>query len=107
MKFLIRTTEMYRVANEDEAKQLIEAAKKDRNFTLTKYTSEYKAKKSKGEVVEDWYRVTLTKDFTEEKEPDRTASVQYSVDMGAFPDPVTRDEDEGTEDDDENGGIEF
>lgn len=97
MKFLIRTVETYRVANEDEAKQVIEAAKADRHFTLSKYASEYKCKKSKGEVVEDWYRVTLTKDFTDEKEPDCTASVSYSVDMGAFPDPVTKDEDEDNE----------
>ena len=94
MKFLVRAVETYRVANEDEAKQLIEIAKKDPNFELTKYSSEYKAKKSKGEVVEDWYRVTLTKDFTDEKEPDRTVSVNYNVDFGAFPDPVTREEDE-------------
>ena len=98
MKFLIRTVETYRVANEDEAKQIIEAAKVDRHFTLSKYASEYKCKKAKGEIVEDWYRVTLTKDFTDEKEPDCTASVSYSVDMGAFPDPITKDKDSEEED---------
>ena len=97
MKFLVRVVETYRVADEDEAKQLIETAKKDRNFELTKYSSEYKCKKSKGEVVEDWYRVTLTKDFTEEKEPTCTATVSYKVDLGVFPDPVTNEDDEEEE----------
>ena len=36
MKYLIRTVETYRVANEDEAKQLIESAKNDRNYSLSK-----------------------------------------------------------------------
>ena len=67
MKYLVRVVETLRVASEDEAQKVIEAAKKDRNFTLGKYSSEYKCKKVKGEIVEDWYRVTLVKDFTDEK----------------------------------------
>ena len=34
MKYLLKTVETYRVATEDEAKKLIEDAKKDKNFTL-------------------------------------------------------------------------
>ena len=86
MKFLIRTVETYRVGNEAEAKQLIEDAKKENAYTLSKYSSEYKCSKQKGEVVDEWYRVILTKDFCNEKEPDVTASVSYSVEDGAFPD---------------------
>ena len=107
MKYLIRSVLTYRVPNEDEAKQLIEDAKKDRNFTLSKYSSEYKCKKAKGEVEDEWYRVTLTQDFTSEKEPDCTASVIYNVDAGYFPEPVTKDEDEDENEDDEDGGIPF
>ncbi len=103
MKYLIRTVETYRVANEDEAKQVIEDAKKDRNFSLSKYSSEYKCTKQKGEVGDEWYRVILTKDFTTEKEPDCTASVNYNVSMGAFPDPIEKDE----EYDNEEGDIVF
>ena len=37
MKYLLKkTVETYRVATEDEAKRLIEEAKKDKNFTLVK-----------------------------------------------------------------------
>ena len=88
MKYLIRTVETYRVANELEAKQLIEEAKRESGYSLSKYSSEYKCTKSKGEIVEDWYRVILTKDFCSEKEPDVTATVHYEVDQGAFPEPV-------------------
>ena len=97
MKYLIKTVETYRVANEAEAKQLIEESKVDRNFTLSKYSSEYKNTKAKGEIVDEWYRVILTKDFTPEKEPDCTTTVNYNVDAGAFPDPIKKDEDEDEE----------
>ena len=99
MKFLIRTVETYRVATEGEAKQLIETAKTDHNFTLSKYSSEYKCSKQKGEIVDEWYRVILTKDFTSEKEPDCTTTVDYNVDKGAFPDPIEKD--------DEDSEVEF
>lgn len=105
MKYLIKTVETYRVANEAEAKQLIEESKVDRNFTLSKYSSEYKNAKAKGEIVDEWYRVILTKDFTPEKEPNCTTTVNYNVDAGAFPDPIEKAEDEETREDEEPGGM--
>ena len=97
MKYLIKTVETYRVASEEEAKQVIEDAKKEGNYFLSKYNSEYKNTKSKGEVVDEWYRVTLTKEFTSEKEPDSYADVRYSV--SGFPkekamDKIAEDEEE-------------
>ena len=92
MKYLIKTVETYRVANEAEAKQLIETAKSDRSNTLSKYSLEYKCSKDKGEVVDEWYRVILTKDFCNEREPDTTATVSYQVEQGAFPEPVEDEE---------------
>ena len=104
MKFLIKTVEQYRVGTEEEAKQLIESAKKERSYTLAKYSSEYKCTKSKGEILDEWYRVILTKEFCSEKEPDMTASVSYTVESGAFPDAVESTE----EDEDEEGPfVEF
>ena len=88
MKYLIKTVETYRVANEAEAKQLIESAKADHSYTLSKYSSEYKCSKAKGEVVDEWYRVILTKDFCNEREPDTTATVTYTVEQGTCPEPV-------------------
>ena len=69
MKYLIQTVETYRVDSEENAAALIEEAKQDRNFVLTKYSSEHKERKAKSEIVDAWYRVTLTKFFTDEKEP--------------------------------------
>lgn len=91
MKYLLKTVETYRVATEDEAKKLIEDAKRDRNFTLVKYLSEMREQKSKGEVIDSWYRVTLTKAFTDEKEPDTTVIVNYQSYAGAFPSPKSDD----------------
>lgn len=77
MKYLIKTVETYRVGSEKEAKDLIESAKVDKSYTLSKYASEYKCSKAKGEIVDEWYRVTLTKDFTPEKEPDASVEISY------------------------------
>ena len=79
MKYLVQTTEVYRVDTEEEAKELIEAAKENSMYALKKYNCEYKEKKSKGEVVEDWYKVTLTKVFNDEKDPIMVASVSYDL----------------------------
>ena len=77
MKFLLETTENYRVDSEAEAKELIEQAKQGDNYTLKKYTSQYKERKQKGEIVDAWYKVTLVKYFTSEKEPDLQVEVSY------------------------------
>ena len=77
MRYLISTTETYRVASEEDVEALITEAKSANSYELAKYTREYKEKKSKGEVVDAWYKVTLTKKFTDEKEPDRSIEVNY------------------------------
>ena len=84
MKYLLETTESYRVENEAEAKELIETAKAGKNYVLKKYTSQYKERKSKGEVIDAWYKVTLVKGFTDEKEPEGIVEVSYGEMEGAF-----------------------
>lgn len=76
-KFLLSVTENYRVDSEPEAKNLIEEAKKANVGSLTKFSSVYKTQKQKGEVVDSWYRVSLTKEFTKEKDPDTQVDVHY------------------------------
>ena len=78
MKYLLETTENYRVNSEEEAKNLIEDAKKDSHYILKKYSSQYKERKQKGEVIDMWYKVTLVKGFTDEKEPEGTVEVVYN-----------------------------
>jgi hypothetical protein len=78
MKYLISTTEIYRADNEAEAVQLIEEAKQDKHFILAKYSSQFKERKQKGEVVDSWYQVSLKKVFTDEKEPEFSCQVVYT-----------------------------
>lgn len=94
MAYLLKTVETFRVSNEAEAKKLIEEAKADRKFTLSKYLSEKRCQKAKGEIVDEWIRVTLTKEFNLEKEPCNTVEISYNVEQGAFPSPIERDEEE-------------
>ena len=77
MKYLINVQETYRVDSETAVEDLIAEAKAAPNFELAKYTREYKEKKSKGEVVDAWYKVVLTKKFTDEKEPEASVEVKY------------------------------
>ena len=81
MKYLIETTEVYRCDSENEAKQLIEDAK--RTSTLKKYNCVSKERKQKGEIVDEWYRLTLTKVWDSEKEPCGSTSVSYGL-VNAF-----------------------
>ena len=78
-KYLVSTTETYRVDTESEATQAIEEAKKDNSYILGKYTSEHKERKSKGEVIDEYWKLTLTKLFNDIKEADTIVNVNYEV----------------------------
>lgn len=78
-KYLCTTVETYRVDDEAEAKQLIEDTKANSAGILTKYTSQFKEVKSKGEVVDSYYLVQLTQTFNNPKEPDNEVSISYEV----------------------------
>lgn len=94
MKFLVKTTEVYRVSSENEAAKLIDEAKKDGRFTLLKSTTEYKTIKEKKEIVEEYWLTTLVKQFTDPKEPDCTVDIEYNYEAGAFPEPKTNEDEE-------------
>ena len=80
-KYLITTTETYRVDTEAEATDLINNAKNDTNYVLAKYSTTKRERKQKGEIVDEWYRVSLVKNFNDEKEPDGYIEVHYGVDF--------------------------
>lgn len=67
-KYLINTIETFRVDSEAEAKQFIEDMS-DCEGEIVKHSIEYKEQKSKGEVVQSWYRVTVKRCFNDEKDP--------------------------------------
>ena len=76
--YLIKVTEQYRCDTEAEANHLIEEAKQSNQYTVTKSSSEIKATKSKGEIIDEWRRVLITKEFTSEKEPDAQLIPKYT-----------------------------
>lgn len=63
---VLQIVEKIRVDGENQAQSLIDEAKTkqpEENYLLKKASYEYKVKKSKGEVVDDCYIVTLQKEF--------------------------------------------
>ena len=73
-KFLITTVETYRVDTENEAEAAIKEAKQDNRFQLTKYLNEYKETKD-----DAYFKLTLTKNFNNIKEPTISVDVNYDV----------------------------
>jgi len=66
MRILLSNTEVYRIDSEEEVKEAIEEAKKNANvdgYILKGYSSKIKEKKSKGEVIDAGYEVTLKKEY--------------------------------------------
>lgn len=64
MERLLKVVETYRADTEEEVKILINDAKADSSFELAKYSSEFKEKKSKGEVIDSAFQVVLTKNYS-------------------------------------------
>ena len=81
-KYLLKTTEEHRADSETEAAELINAAKNDGRYVLSKYSSVKKERKAKGEIVDEYFIVTLVKVFDDAKEPCGEATVEYKI--GAF-----------------------
>ena len=77
MAYLIKTTEVYRVETEEQAKNFIEEQKQNDAYEVVKYSSERKDRKVKGEIAEEWMRVTIIKQFDSEKEPCGSIKVTY------------------------------
>lgn len=93
-RYLCQATEVYRVNSEAAAAELIQEAKLDKRFTLLKSSTEYKPVRVRGELIDEFWKTTLVKQFTSLKEPDCTVSVEYTVDNGYFPEVAETAEDE-------------
>lgn len=85
-KYLLNVKETYRADTETEAAELIAQAKASIGFTLDKYDCTFKERKAKGEVIDSYYKVSLTKVFDNEKEPSGNTQVTYlSADLTTEP----------------------
>lgn len=65
---LMKTTDVFRVDDEEQAVRLIEQYKDGQaaeNYTLTKSGYVLKTKKAKGEIVDSWAVVTIEKTFND------------------------------------------
>lgn len=65
---LLKKTEVYRVDTEEEAMSMIEDAKDGQmngGYTLTKSSYVLKTKKSKGEIIDQWFITSTEKTFSD------------------------------------------
>lgn len=53
-KYLVSTTEIYRVDSEHEVDEIVEKAKAQSTAKPPKHSAEYKERKQKGEIVDAW-----------------------------------------------------
>ena len=83
MKYLLKTTNVYRVATVDDALKLREELEASDYGELVSFTYTTKYIKAKGQVVEEYQVVKATMEFNAEKEPESSVDVYYSV-GGAF-----------------------
>jgi hypothetical protein len=83
MKYLLTTTEKYRVATVAEVEALHEEFLSDSNYTLASFGYTTKYIKAKGQIVEEYQVVTAKKVFNDEKEPESSIDVNYGM-KGAF-----------------------
>lgn len=77
MKYLTKVVETYRLSSEKEVEEFLKELKSDHRFTVAKYSSTKKEKKSKGEVIDEWIRFEVTKLFNDEAEPVDVINVNY------------------------------
>lgn len=66
MKRLINVVEQYRLDSEEEVQKFIDECKEKANtdgYSLKSYSSTYKEKKTKGEMVDCGYLVKISKDY--------------------------------------------
>ena len=63
---LLKETRVYQVNTEQKAQELIKScieAQYTEGYKLINHGSKYKNKKVKGEIVSEWYEVTLTRAY--------------------------------------------
>lgn len=77
MKYLINKTEIYRCDTEEEAKAFIEELKAQ-GLCVVSSTIQMKERKQKGDVVDEWIRLTVKTVYNDEKEPDFPYSEEYN-----------------------------
>ena len=78
-KYLCNVVETYRVETEEECDALIEEARNDSLYTLTKSSVAKKEVQQKGEIIDEYYLVSLTKFIQNPKEPVYGTYLTYTL----------------------------
>lgn len=83
IKYLLKTTEEYRLETLEDVKALQEEFKTNPQYILSSYSWVEKPIKESGEVVDCFYQVKAVKVFQEIKDPVRlTHDVTYDIEEG-------------------------
>jgi hypothetical protein len=77
--YLCSTVENYRADYEHEADELINLARESRLYDLKKSNVQKKEIKVKGEVVDEFFLVSLTKNIQDPKNPETNVKLNYEV----------------------------
>lgn len=77
--YLCSTVETYRVDYEHEADELINLARESNLYDLKKSNVQKKEVKAKGEIVDEFFLVSLTKNIQDPKSPEVNVKLNYEV----------------------------
>ena len=78
MKYLLKTTDVYRVDTLEEVEKLKDEMENSAWFSVSSFSYAYKYKQK---TDEEYYVVTVKKEITAENMPDRQVRVKYEVDV--------------------------
>lgn len=78
-KYLCSVVETYRVDSEHEADELIAAARSSNLYDLKRSNVQKKEVKSKGEIMDEFFLVSLAKNIQDPKEPEIQIELNYEV----------------------------
>ena len=77
--YLCSTVETYRADYEHEADELINFARESKLYDLKKSNVQKKEVKAKGEIVDEFFLVSLTKNIQDPKNPEVNVKLNYEV----------------------------
>ena len=82
MRYLLKAVDTYRVATVSDVEKLHDELLEDSTFDLVAFSYKTKYIKAKGEIIDEYFIVTLVKVFDDPRDPQGEASVSYQI--GAF-----------------------
>lgn len=69
MKYLITRVDTFRCDDENEAQAFLENLKENADGVIVSSSISKKERKAKGEIIDEWIRLTVKTVYNDEKEP--------------------------------------